>query len=357
MVEGNYKLLFTKEGHFPVEKSFSVEPDTDPEVELTILVADRFPPLEPVEDEVNLTVIDSGVVTIFWEEPGPAPDGDLPAWYNIYRSSTEIPDELETFELEEFKMAEGIEQKNWTDYEISYTPVFYQVRSFDQAGNMSTKGLLIQVEAKLAEIPKPVGLNNGATFERNDKATLTWQPIEDAASYEIEISEYEDFRELLDTIENITNANSIQWWDPALEGRRFWRIKATYISGAKSLFSEPAWFDTLDLGIHESREVRLLSVRPSYILSTMCADLAEEFQIQLAMNEEAIVSLNIFDLRGRLVKSILSNQLLPVGIHTYPWNGKDTTSRILPNGLYILQLKLNLSGKTVTSVKRIGIFR
>ena len=357
VVEGNYKLLFTKEGHFPVEKSFPVQPDTDHEVELTILVADRFPPLEPVEDEVNLTVIDRGVVTIFWEEPGPASDGDLPAWYNIYRSSTEIPDELETLELEQFKVAEGIEQKNWTDFEIPYTPVFYQVRSFDEAGNKSDKGLLIQVDVELAEIPKPIGLNNGATFERNSKASLTWQSIEDAASYEIEISEYEDFRELIDTIEITTNTNSTQWSDPAPEGRRFWRIRATYTNGAKSLFSEPAWFDTLDLGVHESREVRLLSVRPSYIPSAMGADLAEEFQIQLAMNEEAIVSLNIFDLRGRLVKSILSNQLLPVGIHTYPWNGKDTTSRILPNGLYILQLKLNLSGKTVTSVKRIGIFR
>lgn len=352
--EGNYTLCFSLEGHFPQTISpILIEPDQESTVGLLVLVADRIPPLSPIEDVNNQPGIEQGVVTIFWGEPGAASDGDLPAWYNVYRSSSEIPLDVRAGEIEALIVEKDIVATDWTDYEIPYTPVFYQVRSFDRAGNPSVIGLSFRIDAILAEIPQPVATNNGITFDRNQNVTLSWHEVEDAVSYDIEISLDEDFKTTLDSFENITG-KSIVWSDPAPEGRRFWRIMAKYNNGAKSVFSEPAWFDTIDLGIEDSPQVRLLSVIPSYI---PVANGVDEFQIQVGLNEDATVSLTVFDLRGKLVKSILSNELLPRGLHTYPWNGEDANQKNLPNGLYILQLKLNLSGQTMTSVKRIGIFR
>ena len=45
-------------------------------------------------------------------------------------------------------------------------------------------------------------------------------------------------------------------------------------------------------------------------------------QIQFTLGKDELVNLDIFDIQGRLVKSLISNSYYPSGYHNIIWNGK-----------------------------------
>ena len=61
-------------------------------------------------------------------------------------------------------------------------------------------------------------------------------------------------------------------------------------------------------------------------------------QIQFVLGQEALVSLNIFDIQGRLVKSLVSNSYYPSGYHNIVWYGKNNMETPVPSGMYVYKL-------------------
>ena len=59
---------------------------------------------------------------------------------------------------------------------------------------------------------------------------------------------------------------------------------------------------------------------------------SSELSITYSIPEQTMVELAIFDLSGRLVEGLISNQL-PAGIHTVMW----TPSESIPNGCYLIE--------------------
>jgi len=53
----------------------------------------------------------------------------------------------------------------------------------------------------------------------------------------------------------------------------------------------------------------------------------------------AVVRLDVLDLRGRLVRTLV-NAPLAAGRHVVSWNGLDLNSRVSPSGVYLLQLSM-----------------
>jgi len=49
------------------------------------------------------------------------------------------------------------------------------------------------------------------------------------------------------------------------------------------------------------------------------------------------VTLNIYDIYGKLIKTIVNNELLP-GSYEVKWNGKDNTGVTVTSGVYFVQL-------------------
>ncbi len=61
-------------------------------------------------------------------------------------------------------------------------------------------------------------------------------------------------------------------------------------------------------------------------------------QIQFTLGKDNLVSLNIFDIQGRLVKSLVSNSYYLSGYHNITWNGKNNLGIQVPSGMYIYKL-------------------
>ena len=54
--------------------------------------------------------------------------------------------------------------------------------------------------------------------------------------------------------------------------------------------------------------------------------------------ESERVDLSILDLRGRLVRRLVANEVLPPGPHSYTWKGRNDRGEVLAGGVYLLQL-------------------
>jgi hypothetical protein len=63
--------------------------------------------------------------------------------------------------------------------------------------------------------------------------------------------------------------------------------------------------------------------------------------ITFRIENPSIASLKIYDITGRLVRTILSSQKLSAAEHAYSWDGKDASGRPVSTGLYLYRLELN----------------
>ena len=63
------------------------------------------------------------------------------------------------------------------------------------------------------------------------------------------------------------------------------------------------------------------------------------------------ISLNIYDISGRIVKKLIDNDFRNAGKHFIVWNGKDESGISVSNGVYIYKLTSNrnvsLSNKVI----------
>jgi hypothetical protein len=69
--------------------------------------------------------------------------------------------------------------------------------------------------------------------------------------------------------------------------------------------------------------------------------------IRFELPEEALVAVVVYDLNGRMTRSLL-NTNLHVGTHEFLWDGRDDLGRSVASGLYFVQIKANetrLTGK------------
>jgi len=74
-------------------------------------------------------------------------------------------------------------------------------------------------------------------------------------------------------------------------------------------------------------------------------------EIPFALPERAQVTLQIFDLNGRLVTTLV-NGTLDAGYHRVTWNGKDQGGNNVSSGIYIYQLKITAEDGSVRTFHR-----
>jgi len=60
--------------------------------------------------------------------------------------------------------------------------------------------------------------------------------------------------------------------------------------------------------------------------------------IQFILGQDELVSLNIFDIQGRLINSLIHNTYYPSGYHNISWDGTNTIGTHVPSGMYIYKL-------------------
>ncbi|GAB4174148.1 MAG: hypothetical protein Kow00108_09030 [Calditrichia bacterium] len=67
--------------------------------------------------------------------------------------------------------------------------------------------------------------------------------------------------------------------------------------------------------------------------------------IDIMLNHPEQVSLKIYNIEGKLIKTLV-NEVLPAGVNKIHWNGTDETGKVVSSGVYFYQLRIN--GKSVT---------
>jgi hypothetical protein len=60
-------------------------------------------------------------------------------------------------------------------------------------------------------------------------------------------------------------------------------------------------------------------------------------QITFGLPQPAYVTLSIFDVAGRRIKTLV-NEAMPDGIHTVVWNGKDDAGTSVASGVYFVKM-------------------
>lgn len=60
--------------------------------------------------------------------------------------------------------------------------------------------------------------------------------------------------------------------------------------------------------------------------------------IQFALPEKEAVELNIYDISGKLVKTLIHSEK-DAGYHSVVWNGKDDTDKTMPSGIYLYRIQ------------------
>ncbi len=61
--------------------------------------------------------------------------------------------------------------------------------------------------------------------------------------------------------------------------------------------------------------------------------------IQITLPAQDVLSVRIYDLRGRAVKMLASRQMMRAGVHTLQWDGTDESGRAVSSGTYVYRVE------------------
>jgi hypothetical protein len=73
-----------------------------------------------------------------------------------------------------------------------------------------------------------------------------------------------------------------------------------------------------------------------------------QVMIRFSLDKKAFISVNIYDVRGSLVKNLMQNELA-AGPYSVTWNGQDNSGKRLSTGIYMVRL----TGKGRVELKRV----
>ncbi len=87
-----------------------------------------------------------------------------------------------------------------------------------------------------------------------------------------------------------------------------------------------------------SVDERSLGLPKAFTLSNYPNPFNPETTIQFSIDADVRVSLVVFDIMGRKVRSLLSGEFRQTGVHQLKWDGRDDSGRIQPSGSYIFRI-------------------
>ena len=94
--------------------------------------------------------------------------------------------------------------------------------------------------------------------------------------------------------------------------------------------------DTTTVGIDGPRD-RPISIDPSHLFQNQPNPFSPETQITFDLPLAGRAELKIFDVSGRLIRTLVDEKL-PAGPHSVRWDGRDETGRAVTSGVYFYSL-------------------
>lgn len=324
---------------------------------------DTIPPNPPLAAEVFYTIgpeqeaLPLGLVLLRWQEPqAPAPDGDHPRYYLIYRG-------VNSKALKVIGQKKAEQPGSILIY-IDLTATegctyYYAIRSVDKARNESKQPELLvanPLPPPRARLLEPLA---GATIidkGEGGSLSLIWervQPVADQVSrYIVEYAQDAGFRrQVFDLAVGPAQEGCLLSMSQLTDGVWYWRVKTEFVSGVVS-YSEVGRFVLLKEQSAGSLKgvLSYVELEPKVLAGNNATN------IFVALKVPAKMQIRIFDSRGRLVRELAESNYA-AEVYTWQWDGRDRAGRKVPDGLYFVQIKAIAPPEPEsTVVKRVQIF-
>lgn len=185
--------------------------------------------------------------------------------------------------------------------------------------------------------PQLVYPQDGATDIEID-LILQWQEVFGGESYILDVAYDEDFTEyFLESISITESSYDLPLLD--FEVTYYWRVLALNaggMSGWATVFSFSTEQDTSleDEPLAIITGLKLIYPNP---FSLRYASRSRGLQIDLALEQDSLTNLAVYNIKGQLVCNLV-DQVLNSGKHSFYWEGTDTTGRRVSSGVYFIRM-------------------
>ena len=165
-------------------------------------------------------------------------------------------------------------------------------------------------------------------FENQGMVYFNWDLSNTVDSIKIEKSTVEDFSDEIEIF--FTSENS--YLDLGLEEgiEYFYRFYTIF----EELVSEPSDIFTISFGVLKTKDNKSLIPDHYSLYQNYPNPFNPSTNISYDLPENMMVSINIFDLMGRKVKTLI-NEYQPAGSKSIQWSGTDNYDRPIPAGMYL----------------------
>lgn len=228
------------------------------------------------------------------------------------------------------------------DYDTKY---YWRVRAMNVGGVSDWSEIwYFTSEHPAPGPPTLVGPDNGSTDITNP--TLLWNSVSTSTHYRIQIAESEEFVSSVVDKDDITNtyykAANLEKWT-----RYYWRVRGINKTGQGD-WSETWSFETGDI---VSVDLVDNQIPTEFSLGQNYPNPFNPLtSIQFALPKEASVRLEIFNMLGQRVSTIVDGEYYTAGIYEAVWDVRDDSGSEVSSGVYIYRI---VAGDFVATKKMI----
>ncbi len=265
-----------------------------------------------------------GKIILEWT---PAAESQLgPIKYNLYRSETPGIKQGQLTPL-----AWEISSTSWIDTTVIPGKVYYYaVTAVSVTSHESDFSTEVKALCQSQEAPVLVEPNQYAVIH-NHYVVMRWEPLSGASHYFVEYSRSPKFSP--EQTKGRTIRTGTQLVDLGLaDGNWYWRVRAIFLDGTTSAFSQTGSFSVLNTLSGNSPAVAFFDLWPKTVGKEPYVNIHYILNI-----DDLLASIRVYDLNGRCVKTFFDNYHGGSGHHEFSWDGRGDNGMFLQNGLYIMQ--------------------
>ncbi len=236
-------------------------------------------------------------------------------------------------------------QYTFTEELNGFTTYYWRVNAANVGGisDWSTVFHFSTGEA-VPHAPALVGPNDEASNVTD--ATLLWNSVQRATSYRVQIAQDDDFSTLTVDQDDITNtfykATNLEKWTVY-----YWRVRGVG-AGGQGYWSETRSFETGDI---VSVELIDNQIPAQFALGQNYPNpFNPTTTIQFALPTEANVRLEVYNLLGQHVSTIIDGEYYAAGIYEASWDARSAPGIDISSGIYIYRI---IAGDFVETKKMI----
>ncbi len=235
--------------------------------------------------------------------------------------------------------------------------VIFSPKEFADLGIWMFRDLYVYDNGKLVQITHQAGASgdysdiertvyhyNGnvidyfTTVEQWDEGSSTWQFGYDSKKY---IHQYSGGR--------LATEELLNWDEDAMDWEKDYFNEYTYNDdGSVRIKLVKSWSDFDNAYGNEERWIysygatsaarQTASIPHTFSLSNYPNPFNLETTLQFSIHADSRTSLDIFDVSGRKVRSLIAGEIRRAGVHQLKWDGRDDAGLVQPSGVYTVRL-------------------